>query len=40
MTTKKTKKATTKNKTDALLRNRYPTKQEKLSGFYHAEARS
>ena len=34
------KKATTKNKADALLRNRYPTKQEKLSGFYHAEARS
>ena len=35
-----TKKKRKKNKADALLRNRYPTKQEKLGGFYHAEARS
>ena len=38
--TQKKKKATTKNKADALLRNRYQTRQTKLSGFYHAEARS
>lgn len=37
MTLKKRKK---KTKADALLRNRYQTRQTKLSGFYHGEARS
>ena len=37
---KRKKKPTTKNTTDALHRNRYPTKQTKLGGFYHEEARS